>query len=409
MFRISCADLHLPEASWTKDASYLSANAWWEKKVAEIAAPAARQTAEIDALVDNIANHAVEEGINGNITKTLALLGEKIKDGLTLDRAMARVVAVAESVNIPKSGPAEFSLNTHTKLFIADERNRAESGDVKPETYGELQVWLLKVAEYLGDDLDVRTVNEITVQKLNNWLKKSSYAATTKRKVWRLFVRLVRYLWSMRLIELPRNLMEPKMQFKVRPKAVERFDTKLVKETVSKLKDRLRLYSLLALNCGMLGVDMASLRWKELDQDGWRIVRKRTKTGDVSDDVPTVSYKLWDETVKLLKANLSDHDTFVLTSSTNTVLWNSYIDEEGKRKKNDLITQQYARADSPIPLHKFRSIGATIIGDHEEYGRYYHHYLGHSPASMGDKHYVPPSEELFDKIMAYVGKTLGIK
>jgi hypothetical protein len=124
-----------------------------------------------------------------------------------------------------------------------------------------------------------------------------------------------------------------------------------------------------------------------------------------------VNYRLWPEMARLLKANLSQHPTFVLTSMANTPLWNSYIDANGKRKKNDLITQQWARVKHDgvwIRMKDFRSIGATIIADHREYGRYYHHYLGHSPQSIGDKHYVPPSDALFDEIMEHVGKTLEL-
>jgi len=60
-------------------------------------------------------------------------------------------------------------------------------------------------------------------------------------------------------------------------------------------------------------------------------------------------------------------------------------------------------------LKDFRSIGATIIGDEKEkgWGRYVGHYLGHSPKTLADIHYTPPSDELFDEIVRYVGDQLG--
>jgi hypothetical protein len=35
-YRISCADLGIPQARWTKEDSYQAANAWWTKKRAEL-------------------------------------------------------------------------------------------------------------------------------------------------------------------------------------------------------------------------------------------------------------------------------------------------------------------------------------------------------------------------------------
>jgi len=143
-------------------------------------------------------------------------------------------------------------------------------------------------------------------------------------------------------------------------------------------------------------------------------MRKRTKTSEEK-DVPEVNYKLWPQTLKLLKKHFSTHETLTLTSKTGSKLWTNWIGEDGKEHEKNLIGLQWKKAQyvkgkkikDAIPLKAFRSIGSTIIGDHREYGRYYSHYLGHSPKSIADKHYVPPSEELFDEIMAYVGKQLG--
>lgn len=259
----------------------------------------------------------------------------------------------------------------------------------------------------LGEDMDVRTINEQTVADMYLWLRAKSWGNLTKRKAWRIFRRMVKYLYSVRLIELPRNLGDVKLSFKVSVKKIRRYSAEEVRAELKGLSDRLRLYSLLALNCGMLGVDMATIAWSELDMKEWRITRKRTKTGD-HENVPEVSYKLWPCTVKLLKKYLSKHDTYVLTSMTNTLLWEAWIDDQGNPKKKDLISVQWRRKEHKIALKDFRSIGSTVIGDHKDYGRYASHYLGQSPMTIADRHYVAPSPALFDEILLYVGKELGL-
>jgi len=58
-------------------------------------------------------------------------------------------------------------------------------------------------------------------------------------------------------------------------------------------------------------------------------------------------------------------------------------------------------------LHSF-IISATLLETHEVYGRYVHHFLGHSPKSIADKHYAAPSQELFDKALDWLRQWIGL-
>lgn len=64
--------------------------------------------------------------------------------------------------------------------------------------------------------------------------------------------------------------------------------------------DRTKLYILLMLNCGMTQKDISDLRVEEVDWQEGRIIRKRSKTSK-HENVPTVSYLLWQETFRLLR------------------------------------------------------------------------------------------------------------
>jgi hypothetical protein len=110
------------------------------------------------------------------------------------------------------------------------------------------------------------------------------------------FKRFIRFLWEEELLELPRNFGSRQFDFDRRAKQVKVYSIEQVREMLNSLPQRFRLYSCLALNCGMLGVDMGMLRHEELH--GNRIIRKRTKPRKRK-DTPTVNYLLWPETIEL--------------------------------------------------------------------------------------------------------------
>jgi hypothetical protein len=81
--------------------------------------------------------------------------------------------------------------------------------------------------------------------------------------------------------------------------------------------------------------------------------------------------------------------------------------ENGKAHIKDLIAERWKKTSCPIPLSKFRSIAATLLESHQDYGRYVSYFLGHSPKTLKDKHYAAPSQEVFDAALDWLGKQLG--
>lgn len=449
-YRVHCKDLGLPKTLWTEEGSRSAANEWWDRQMSELEAV---EKPVLDPVNQQLA--AILEGNSLGDLRRLAHQGKEADRILTMletasvngqDDAEARKahrtaqMPLAELAVLPIPQPVItsaltdgvldddedvaatrmrqaaktlstrmveniFTLRHHADKFLTKQRAREK----KATTYAEVKRTIDKLVDMIGEKTDARTVNEATIEGTFLKIKALPWQERTRRKTWMIFLRLIDYLFKGRLIDLPRNLDD--FDFTVVKRKIKRYTVKEVKAELKALPERLRLYALLGLNCGMLGVDMASFTWDELDQKTWRITRKRTKTGD-KENVPTVSYKLWKLTIVLLKKHKSDDPTLVLTSKTGTPLWQAWTDPvTGKPKKKDLIVLQYKRNKKhTIKLKEFRSIGATIIGDEMEkgYGRYVGHYLGHSPKGMEGIHYVPPSDELFDEILAYVGRQLGM-
>jgi hypothetical protein len=300
--------------------------------------------------------------------------------------------------------PLDFRVGTQAEKFLDMEQLRCKALG----TFGDLAHYTKKATvAFLGAESDVRQINEATVEGYYKHLRGSQQAPIVQRKVWSYFRRFVRYLWAAGRIELPRNLDWKTFTFEVGAKRIKTYPIEMVREMLGKLNDRRKLYALLALNTGMLGVDMAMLRHEEY-QNG-RIRRKRSKTRK-GENVPEVDYLLWPETVRLLGQYPSQHPEYVLTSSVGTPLWSRR--DNGGTGRTDLVGQQWRSGSykPPMALKALRSVAATILESHREFGRYKSHFLGHSPRSLGDRHYAAPSRGLFDEVLLWLrGQILGVQ
>ena len=152
----------------------------------------------------------------------------------------------------------------------------------------------------------------------------------------------------------------------------------------------------------MTNADIGELR-KDMVKEGY-LTRRRVKTGDHA-HVPTVTYRLWAETLALLDRFKSDDPELWFVTERGTPLVTGWI-EDGKPRKKDLISNTWqnwkAIHKCPIPLCKFRSVAATALESHPHYGRYTSYFLGHSPISLKDRHYAAPSQAVFDEALEWL-------
>ena len=121
------------------------------------------------------------------------------------------------------------------------------------------------------------------------------------------------------------------------------FDKDEIKALLAKASNRTKLYILLMLNCGMTQKDIADLLVTEVDWKEGRIIRKRSKTAD-EENVPTVNYKLWPETFRLLKQErAAESKDRVLLNSNGGPIWTEKITKDGKYQKTDNVKSAFDR------------------------------------------------------------------
>ena len=185
---------------------------------------------------------------------------------------------------------------------------------------------------------------------------------------------------------------------------------------------RLKLFILLTLNCGFGASEIGKLRTDEYNPTTGRITHKRCKT-EKSDNVPTVGYKLWNETRELLDQELANRKKYpkhhgsaeyLLVNSNGMPLWSESID----KGKSDNITCSFKRliaklckldsAFAEIAYYQLRRTSSTQISNEPRYRIYSDLWLGHAPQSVADKHYNVPEDTLLDECIAWLhGKIFG--
>ena len=398
-YRVTCEALGLGRDRWTKEDSWQAANQWWQGRLAELGQkPKGVEQVEsviesaggLEKLVDTVVRgQAAREGLlwiaerNGT---------EEEQPELDVEILQAMVASAVRGPAVSKNRTVDYQ----TEQYLALLRPR-----LKVKSYKEIQLFMPTLVKVIGNDIDA--INEETVKVFWGHLSASGLGASSRKKLMGFFRRFVRYLWEHEGITLPKNLDSELFKVKVTTKAVKTWPLETVREVLGKLKPNLRLYALLGLNCGFTNMDIANIDKRTVDLQKGRLVHKRVKTHDQA-NVPTVEYKLWPETLDLLRRFQSSHADLFLVSMKGTPLVSTVYDTDGNAHLKDMVVQQWRRyaAELPIKLKNFRSIGATLLEEHPVYGRYTSHFLGHSPRTVASKHYVAPSQEIFDEALDWL-------
>lgn len=455
-YRVSCAELKLTSEKWTKEESYPYANEWWRKKLVELG----QDSSELDPdklsaiqLVDRLIEWAAS-----NEPTQVASLREKRKileqsdvDSLPLidQEVIEERIQLAGmfGIQVPKDTDPTIlqdifgdrrihqdRLKRHRKvkeeqtvghgldLFLEQLRLKQE-----PATHQEIDDKLRAIPESVWSrETNVGTICEQTVLNHYRWLAGQKLSPGAHNKRIGFFRRFVGWLYEQRMIEtLPRNLKSKDHRRKLDHQEVETFDH--VKEFVDQLPVSLRTWAMLCLNCGMTAADLGSLFWADatltlgesiaigqeeakvmglIDSNTWTIRRRRSKTGK-NPKTPTVTYKLWPETIRLLKGLPRRSHLVFVTENGSPMYVSKYTTKttsKSKVSRKDLFGD-YWRGQR-INLGKLRSVAADMLYGHELYRQYKDYFLAHKPNTMSDKHYGKEKDEPFFRALEFIRKSI---
>lgn len=268
-----------------------------------------------------------------------------------------------------------------------------------------------------------REYGERSVQSLNSgdvrWFADVIWQAVTDEKmtvttastVLAIVSSFIRWLWQNDVLEtLPRNIRELSVTVpKTKPKVITKEEIKSLLEAGDDVR---RLYILLMLNCGMTQKDIADLRQSEVDWQTGRITRIRSKRQH-AENPPIVEYVLWRETFQLLVKQRSTTERVLLTRK-GTPLVEEQVIENGFARSRDTIYSKFLHfpafqslKERGISPKHFRKTAASMLDAHPEFSRFAQHFLGHTPVTIAERHYVVPSQERFDAAVKWLGEQFG--
>lgn len=298
--------------------------------------------------------------------------------------------------------------------FLKRKEIQAEAGERSLGRFDALRCHLERFQDWIGAEHPITTVKAKTFLDYHSFLigkiGKGNCSRAYARDRMQSLKQFVRHCWELELIDLPRNIESKELVIKLCPGEIQTFTDEEIKKLLQTSVDRTRLYILLMLNCGIQQEDLANLHPAEVDWTEARLIRKRSKTKDYQ-NVPTINYLLWPETFRLLREYRSQDSERLLLNQKGTSLRTEEI-INGKVKRIDNVRSAYLRAAGKVgidkPLKLLRKTSATKLASHPHYSRFASHFLGHSPATIAERHYVRPSQDEFDRALLWLAAQFSI-
>ncbi|OJW08033.1 MAG: hypothetical protein BGO49_20810 [Planctomycetales bacterium 71-10] len=465
-FAVSCRQLGTEP---TKEASWRAANEWWREKEAElrrdeasraVPSPLDPSSASIQSVLEAMdvreLRNLAERGRDAE--RLLEILGRASIEGaeaegdrtpMPVPHATASRLAAGEGIpssiidGVLSGGfttelPADFrdrelgrigeairpvevppdrTIEAQVAAWVRNKYGQHVAGRISAGRYDAYRRNIATFEAWAGPKSDVSV---LTAQKLRDyygWLCREigagRFSAAYCRSLLNAAKNFLTTVAELGLIPLPGNIRSREFAFDDSTEEIPSFTKSEVRSLLDGCdgySERIKLYLLLMLNCGMYQNDIAELRHGEVDLERGTIARKRSKRkkGGLK-----VTYKLWPETLELLRRHCTEgvgNDLVLLSEDGNPLV--SYRASDGDLDRYDLIAQAYRnlrkRVGVKLPLKVFRKTSANTIEKHKEYGRFYHFFLAHSPKTLGEKHYVTPSEEIFFETLEWLrGELLG--
>lgn len=298
--------------------------------------------------------------------------------------------------------------------FLTVKRQQADSGEIAYGWFAVIRYHLEHFRRYAGG-MAVEQVNANLLSgyraRLLDTIKAGEITNTYGKGLLATVKQFVEWLWESEAIEhLPRNLRT--LRITADTPTIKTLTTDEIKTLLTEATERTRLLVLLMLNTGMTGKDISDLTPDEVEWTTGRVRRRRSKTKRQK-TVPVVDYKLWRTTFDLLRryGSRKGERVFVNRNGEHLRRWNEK--EGGKPRNVDNVRGVWAklaeRTGIRKPLKLLRTTSASTLAKHTDYGRFSFLFLGHSPKTTAERHYVQVPQDLFDKAVLWLGSQFGVE
>ena len=316
-----------------------------------------------------------------------------------------------ESQRNVATGVDDHTLGGWTKVYLTKQQQRVDADDLSAGRFVSERAALWHFRDWAGAQVDVATISGQTLSRYHAYLleliAKNECAPSYARDRITSVRSFIRWLWGQDALEnLPKNIDSHELKIGRRPKAPEALELPEVSELLRESSGQTRLYILLGLNCGMMQKDISDLLDTDISWHAGTITRKRSKTHK-HPGVPTVTYKLWPETLELLSQFRSGIEVVLLNRNGNRLV-EEHLTKGGSYRKTDNIKNAYERVlrktSFTKPFKLLRKTSATLINADNRYRGLDQLFLGHAPATIAEKHYSATSKSALDEAIDFLRK-----
>ena len=310
----------------------------------------------------------------------------------------------------------DHALGVWVAQYLTKQQQRVDAGDLSAGRFVCEKAALQHFRDWAGAQMDVTTISGPTLFRFHAHqlaLIASNQCAPSYARDRMTSVRtFIRWLWGQDMIvSLPKNIDSNELKIARRTTAPETFSLAEVTVLLRESSGPTRLYILLGLNCGMTQKDISDLLQVDVSWKNGTITRKRSKTHKHV-GVPTVTYRLWPETLELLRQFRSESEV-VLLNRNGKRLVEEHLTEAGSYRKTDNIKNAYERVLHKVsfskPFKLLRKTSATLINADARSRGLDQLFLGHAPATIAEKHYTATSSAALDDALACLRTNYGIE
>lgn len=403
-YAVSCRQLGTDE---TKEASWRAANEWWEREqgIADSAPPTEADLQanafKVWSMVQDWAQLAEDDR-------------ERLVDSLVGTGQYRKIKAQAEAMveATLKATPPDRTVAAQVEAWKTLLRGVCQSGQMSEGRYDAYCRNIGTFAAWIGGDTAVDAIDEAKLEGYFNHLtdkvSAGAYSPNYAHTLLMTAKQFVSRLAEMKLIPMPGNIRSRRFRFNhSAPARIETFTPEEVRGLLAAcdgFSERMKLYLLLMLNCGMYQNDIAELRTDEVDWKAGTLTRARSKTRERGG--PVVTNRLWPETFALLKKHRSTGELALTTDEGNPLV--RYWLEDGKMRRYDAIQSAWSRLAGKtggkirLGMKHLRKTSASLLGQHPHFKFYANHFLADSPKGMADRHYVTPSDAEFFEALGWL-------